>query len=274
MSLLPLVERYLRDRDAWRELFGEGFEPGAVRVVAETEERIVVEYRLVDSALTVCEIYDVRDGAIVDVRSFSGAEGLAELTRSRARVVAAADETRRRIQRDLHDGAQQRLVQSIITLKLAKADPSPELIEEALGQAERAMSDLRELVHGIMPAALTRGGLRSGIESLADRVALPVDVDVEPGRTPPQVETTAYFVIAEALTNAAKHAGATGASVRAATRDRELVVEVRDNGVGGADPARGSGLLGLADRVAACGGSLALDSPPGGGTTLTVALPL
>jgi signal transduction histidine kinase len=197
-----------------------------------------------------------------------------ELIRSRARVVAAADETRRRIQRDLHEGAQQRLVQSIITLKLARADPSPELIEEALGQAERAMSDLRELVHGIMPAALTRGGLRSGVESLRDRVALPVHADVEPGRMPAQVETTAYFVIAEALTNAAKHSGATAASVRAAKRDGALVVEIRDEGAGGAELGHGSGLVGLADRVAACGGTLELDSPAGGGTTLTVTLPL
>ena len=197
-----------------------------------------------------------------------------ELVRSRARVVAAADETRRRIQRELHDGAQQRVVQSIITLKLAKADPSPELIAEALAQAESAMSELRELVHGIMPAALTRGGLRSGVNSLLDRVALPVEVDVAPERMPPQIETTAYFVIAEALTNAAKHAGATGAHVRAARRDGELVVEVRDDGAGGANPAHGTGLLGLADRVAACGGTLTLDSPAGAGTTLTVTLPL
>src|SRR4051812_24819136 len=182
-----------------------------------------------------------------------------DLIRSRARVVAAADETRRRVQRDLHEGAQQRLVQSIITLKLARADPSPELIEEALGQAERAMSDLRELVHGLMPAALTRGGLRSAVESLVERVGLPVDTDVEPGRMPPQIETTAYFVIAEALAGA----DATGASVRAARRDGELFVEVRGAGL---EPER---LRGLADRVAACGGTLRQ-----GGTTLTVTLPL
>jgi signal transduction histidine kinase len=197
-----------------------------------------------------------------------------ELIRSRARVVAAADETRRRIQRDLHEGAQQRLVQSIITLKLARADPSPELIEEALGQVERAMSDLRELVHGMMPAALTRGGLRSGVESLRNRVALPVHADVEPGRMPAQVETTAYFVIAEALTNAAEHSGATAASVRAAKRDGALVVEVRDEGAGGAELGHDGGLVGLADRIAAVGGTLELDSPPGGGTALTVTLPL
>src|SRR4051812_34767259 len=178
-----------------------------------------------------------------------------ELIRSRARVVAAADETRRRIQRELHDGAQQRLVQSIITLKLARADPSPELIEEALGQAERAMTDLRELVQGLMPAALTRGGLRSGVEALVDRLALPVEVDVEAERMPPEIETTAYFAIAEALTD--------GASVRAVRRDGELLVEVRGAVL---EPER---LVGLSDRVAACGGTLTH-----AGTTLTVTLPL
>jgi signal transduction histidine kinase len=201
-------------------------------------------------------------------------ESREELIRSRARVVAAGDDTRRRIQRELHGGAQQRLVQAIITLKLAKADPSPELIAEALAQAESAMSELRAIVHAIMPAALARGGLRSGVESLLDRVALPVEIDVAPERMPPQIETTAYFVIAEALTNAAKHAGATGARVRAAQRDGELLVEVRDDGAGGADPETGTGLLGLADRVATCGGTLTLDSPTGAGTTLTVTLPL
>ena len=201
-------------------------------------------------------------------------ESREELIRSRARVVAAADDTRRRIQRDLHGGAQQRLVQSIITLKLAKADPSPELIAEALAQAESAMAELRAIVNGIMPAALTRGGLRSGVETLPDRVALPVELDVTPERMPPQIEMTAYFVIAEALTNAATHAGATGARVRAARHDGELLLEVRDDGAGGADPERGTGLLGLADRVAACGGTLTLDSPTGAGTTLTVTLPL
>src|SRR5262249_50075325 len=126
-------------------------------------------------------------------------ESRAELIRSRARVVAAGDETRRRIQRELHDGAQQRLVQAIITLKIARTDPSPELIDEALEQAERAMSDLRELVQGIMPAILTRGGLRSAVEALRDRAPVPVDAEVDEGRMPALVETTAYFAIAEAV---------------------------------------------------------------------------
>jgi signal transduction histidine kinase len=185
-----------------------------------------------------------------------------ELIRSRARVVAASDETRRRIQRELHNGAQQRLVQSIITLKLAKADPSPDLIEEALAQAESAMVELRDVVHGIMPAALTRGGLRSAVESLRDRVGVPIEADIEPGRMPERVETTAYFVIAEALTGAAEH-GATGAHVRAAKVDAKLVVEVTAD----ADLEYDTG---LADRVAACDGTLALSD----GTALTVTLPL
>jgi signal transduction histidine kinase len=187
-------------------------------------------------------------------------ESREELIRSRARVVAAADDTRRRIQRDLHDGAQQRIVQTIIMLKLAKADPSPELIDEALVQAERAMAELRELVQGLMPAALARGGLRSAVEALAERVSVPVQADVEPGRLPAQVETAAYFVIAEAL----RHAGETGAHVRAVRRGRELLVEVR-----GAGLERAGDLLDLTDRVAACDGTFTRSGP-----TLTAALPL
>ena len=125
-----------------------------------------------------------------------------------------------------------------------------------------------------MPAALSRGGLRAGLESLLRHVELPVSADITPERLPTDVETTAYFVVAEALTNAVKHAGATGAHVRAAEDDGALCVEVRDDGVGGADPARGTGLVGLADRVAASGGSIAITSPPGEGTTLVVRLPI
>jgi signal transduction histidine kinase len=185
-------------------------------------------------------------------------ESRAELIRSRARVVAAGDETRRRIQRELHEGAQQRLVQAIMTLKLARTAPSPDLIEEALDQVERAMSDLRGLVQGLMPAVLIRGGLRSAVESLRDRAAVLVDAEVDAGRMPALVETTAYFVIAGAL----EHAGPDGAHVRARRRDGELVVEVRGVELAG-------DLEDLADRVAACDGTLTR-----AGTTLTVALPI
>jgi signal transduction histidine kinase len=203
-----------------------------------------------------------------------------KLTVSRARLIAAADETRRRIQRDVHDGAQQRLVHTVITLKLAKralgdaAGPGPALVDEALANAERATAELRELVRGIMPAALSRGGLRAGVNSLVDHVDLPVRVDVCTQRLPATVETTAYFIVAETLTNAVKHARAGSASVRALVDGAALHLEVRDDGVGGADRSRGSGLVGLADRVAASGGAIAITSPPGKGTTVVVELPI
>jgi len=197
-----------------------------------------------------------------------------------ARLLAAADETRRRIQRDMHDGAQQRLVHTVITLKLAKAAlgdarrPVADLVDEALLNAERATAELRELVHGIMPAALSRGGLRAGVESLVDHVDVPVHIDVPSQRLPTALETTAYFVVAEALTNVVKHAGAGSAHVRAVIDGDVLKVEIRDDGIGGADPGCGSGLAGLADRVDASGGTIAITSQPGEGTTLAVKFPI
>ncbi|WP_081685963.1 GAF domain-containing protein [Candidatus Solirubrobacter pratensis] len=212
--------------------------------------------------------------------AIANTESRAELTASRARVVAASDDTRRRIQRDLHDGAQQRLVHTVIQLKLAKAAvatdaaAATELIDDALQLAQRATAELGELVHGIMPAALTRGGLRAAVESLVAHVNLPVGVEVTANRLPAGVETTAYFVIAEALTNAVKHAGATSVEVLAVDDRDALRLEVRDDGAGGADPTRGTGLVGLADRVAAAGGSITVASPPGRGTAVSVALPI
>jgi signal transduction histidine kinase len=208
------------------------------------------------------------------------AESRAQLTASRARVIAAADATRRRIQRDLHDGAQQRLVHTVLTLRLlttALADnrgTEAALAGEALRTAEQATADLRQLVHGVLPAALTHGGLRAAVESLARHVDLPLHLELGSDRLPVAVETTAYFVVAEALTNAVKHSAATGAEVRAHHDGRALLLEVRDDGIGGADAARGSGLVGLVDRVEACGGSIAITSPLGVGTTLVAELPL
>jgi GAF domain-containing protein len=212
--------------------------------------------------------------------AIANAESRAELTGSRARIVAAADESRRRIERDLHDGAQQRLVHAVIVLKLAlralaNGDSNPgELVAEALRQAEQANSELRELAHGILPAALTRGGLRAGVEALLSRVSLPVSVDVSVERVPAGVEATAYFVISEALTNVIKHAHAGRASVMARVERGELRVEVRDDGVGGALGGHGTGLEGLEDRVAALDGLLVLDSPPGEGTRVCALLPV
>jgi signal transduction histidine kinase len=203
-----------------------------------------------------------------------------ELAASRARLVASADETRRRIVRDLHDAAQQRLVHTIITLRLAQraheagdGQAAGALVSEALDHAEHANTELRELVYGILPSVLSRGGLSAGVAELTARLRVPVEVEVTRERFPAAVEATAYFVIAEALTNVAKHSGAASADVCAEVVDRTLRVEVRDDGVGGAR-ADGSGLGGLADRVAALGGQLRIESPDGGGTRVTATVPL
>lgn len=211
--------------------------------------------------------------------AIANADYRAKLTASRARVVASADEARRRLVRDVHDGAQQRLVHTLIMLRQAQTalqgsdGAVARLVEEALAQADAANVQLRELVRGIMPSALTRGGLRAGVQSLVDHMTLPVDAETLDGRLPEPIETTAYFVIAEALTNVVKHAGADRAQVRALVDGDWLEIEVSDNGRGGADPAGGSGLIGLADRVEAAGGSISVSSPPGAGTRLTVTLP-
>ena len=210
----------------------------------------------------------------------ANAESRAQLTASRARVVAAADESRRRVQRDVHDGAQQRLAQTVINLKLARQAleehpwPAAHLIDESLLHADRASSDLRDLVRGILPASLTRGGLRTGVESLCADLPIDIDLEVTSLRLPAPTETTAYFVIAEALANVVKHANATSAGVKAIAGDDTLLVEVRDNGVGGADPGAGTGLTGLFDRVEASEGTLVVESPAGVGTTLRATLPV
>jgi signal transduction histidine kinase len=212
--------------------------------------------------------------------AIANAESRAELTASRARIVAAADESRRQIERDLHDGAQQRLVHAVIVLKLAlRALPSAEsgageLVAEALRHAEQANSELRELAHGILPAALTRGGLRAGVDALVSRASLPVSIEVSVGRLPPAVEATAYFVVSEALTNVVKHARASRAEVLARLDHGELRVEISDDGVGGARADAGAGLGGLADRVAALDGRLVVETPPGGGTRVCALLPV
>ncbi len=212
--------------------------------------------------------------------AIANAEGRAALAASRARIVVAADESRRRIERDLHDGAQQRLVHTVIVLKLAlqglsRADANAgELVAEALRHAEQATAELRELAHGILPATLMRGGLRSGVESLVSRVSVPVSVDVPVERLPARVEATAYFLISEALTNVVKHARAAEAAVTARVERGQLLVEVSDDGVGGARRGYNSGLESLEDRVSALDGRLVLESPPGGGTRVCAVLPV
>jgi signal transduction histidine kinase len=210
--------------------------------------------------------------------AIANADGRAQLVASRARLLTAGDEARRRVVGDLHDGAQQRLVHTIVTLKLARNaagddDESAALVAEALAQAEQANAELRELAHGLLPAVLAEGGLRAGVEALVARVRVPVAMDVAAGRLPAEIEASAYFVVAEALTNVVKHARAGRAEVEARVEDGALHVAVRDDGVGGARPD-GSGLLGLNDRVAALGGRLRVESPRGRGTRISATLPL
>jgi PAS domain S-box-containing protein len=211
--------------------------------------------------------------------AIANAEARTEVAASRARIVAATDEERRRVVRDLHDGAQQRLVTTTMSLKMAQGAVQggdadvPALLAEALDHAEQATVELRELAHGILPGALTRGGLRAGVAALASRMPVPIDIDVTLGRLPAAVEATAYFVVAEALTNVAKHARAGRAEVTARIEHGTLAVHVRDDGVGGARPD-GSGLLGLADRLAALDGKLRVDSPADSGTLVAAAIPL
>jgi signal transduction histidine kinase len=217
--------------------------------------------------------------AALAAAAIANAENRAQLTASRARIVATADEARQRLQRDVHDGAQQRLVQTVLTLKLARdaaawGRPTDDLIEEALGYAERATAELRDLVHGILPASLSRGGLRSGIESLIADLAMSVEFAFAAPRLPTSSEITAYFIVAEALTNVVKHAAATQANVSIGFSAGRVTIEVRDNGTGGADPARGSGLTGLMDRVETAEGELTITSPLGEGTVLHASFPV
>ncbi|HEY6771119.1 MAG TPA: GAF domain-containing protein, partial [Solirubrobacterales bacterium] len=212
--------------------------------------------------------------------AISSVQARGELAASRARIVAAADEERRRVVRDLHDGAQQRLVHTVVTLKMAKSALEGEerqdaaaLVAEALQHSQEATGELRELAHGIMPSVLARGGLQAGVGALASRMPLPVETDVSVDRLPPDVEATAYFVVAEALTNVAKHARADHAAVAARLENGELRVQVSDDGIGGADE-EGSGLLGLEDRLAVLEGTLRVESPADGGTRLMAGIPV
>ena len=213
--------------------------------------------------------------------AIANAEAQAELTASRARIVATADETRRRIERDLHDGAQQRLVTLALQLRAAQAAVPRdlhglvgELDEVSLGLSD-VLDDLREFARGIHPAILAEGGLASALKGLSRRSPIPVDIELRMrGRLPEAIEVGAYYVVSEALANAAKHADASVISVEVTVADGALRIWVRDDGVGGATFARGSGLVGLKDRVEALGGHLSVDSPRGKGTSIQAELPL
>jgi PAS domain S-box-containing protein len=210
----------------------------------------------------------------------ASAEARAELAASRARIVAAGDAERRRLERNLHDGAQQQLVTLSLALrmarsKLAEHSEAAAMLDDASDQLMRALAELRELARGIHPAILTDRGLAAALEALAGRAPVPVDLSIEaPHEIPEQIEATVYYVAAEALTNIAKYANATRARVRVEWDGSRLTVEVADDGRGGADRKLGSGLSGLADRVSALGGRLRIISPAGSGTTITADLPL
>jgi signal transduction histidine kinase len=213
--------------------------------------------------------------------AIANTESRAELMASRARIVAAADETRRRIERDLHDGIQQRLVSLGLELREAQATVPPQLddFKGALSRVAEGLAgvfdELREISHGIHPAILSEGGLEPALGALRRRSAVPVKLELHAGRRlPEQVEVAAYYVVSEALTNAAKHARASVVTVELDAHDVIVRLAIRDDGIGGADPRQGSGLLGLSDRIQALGGTLEVSSPAGGGTTLLIEIPL
>ena len=205
----------------------------------------------------------------------------ADLNERRARIVAAVDESRRRIERDLHDGAQQRLATLTLRLRTAAGNVTadPEELRAVLAQAANevtaALGEVREIARGIHPAVLSQGGLGPALRALARRSAVPVELTVSTGgRLAERIEVTAYYVVCELLTNAVKHARASIVRVTAGPADGTLRLSIRDDGVGGADPAQGSGLAGLRDRVEAIGGTMLIQSPAGAGTTVLVFLPL
>jgi signal transduction histidine kinase len=249
--------------------------PGEVLTAAET--------RLLDDlvAQTGLVIDHVGLGVELQERLHQISVQAAELQAAAKRIVTAQDEARRRIERDLHDGAQQRLVTLALGLQAvsgrAASTGDPELvakIEEARHQLSQALAELREMARGIHPAILTQEGIEAALSFLAERAPFPVRLDVcLERRLAPEVETTAYFVVSEGLTNAAKHSGATGITVTGRLDDARLWIEVTDNGRGGADGHWGSGLQGLVDRLATLNGRLTVHSPIGGGTRLRAEIP-
>jgi signal transduction histidine kinase len=247
------------------------------RVWTPHEERLFHEIgrRLADALDTLLMFHNLR----ASQRKLEGSR--AELAASRARIVTAADQARRRIERDLHDGVQQRLVSLALTQRRAEATVPPELgeLQAQLSQVADglagALEELQEISRGIHPAILAHGGLAAALRSLARRSAVPVELEVRAEtRLPEPVEVAAYYIVSEALTNTAKHAHASAVHVAVEARDGVLRLSIRDDGRGGADPARGSGLIGLTDRVDALSGTIEVASPVGAGTTLQIRLPI
>jgi signal transduction histidine kinase len=282
-----VVAYWLPERGEYVELDGE---------VPDTEGRVTTEItnhgRRVGALVhdvAACEMPDLlSEAAAAAALAIENARlqvelraRLEALRASRARLVEAGDAERRRLTRDLHDGAQQRLVSLMIELKLARqrfdADPelARKLLDSAVDNASAAVDDLRDLAAGIHPAVLSQRGLDAAIESLATRASFPVELESRlDDRLPLPVETAAYFVVAEALTNVAKYANASYAAVSARVEDGTAVIEIRDDGAGGANSSSGSGLRGLADRVGALDGTLRVDSPEGAGTIIRASIPL
>jgi signal transduction histidine kinase len=232
------------------------------RFPADTEQRIADFTELVGTAI-------------------ANADSSAQLTASRARIITAADDARRRIERDLHDGTQQRLVSLSLGLRLARATVPAELVEpqrqigRVADELDEVLEELSEIARGIHPAILSEGGLGPALRTLARRAVIPVELDIRTRtRAADRIEVAAYYVVSEALTNITKHARASCANVVVEQRDALLHLAIRDDGIGGADPARGSGLIGLRDRVQALGGSIEVDSRPREGTAIVVELPL
>ena len=268
-------DRYFADSSCCSLLAVPILSRGTLRAV------LVLENRLIRGAFTTERLDGVTLIAGQLAVSLDNAQLYAELTTSRARIIATADQTRRRIERDLHDGAQQRLVSLALQLRAAQAAVPPELhdlgaqLEHAVAEASGALDELGEIARGIHPAILAAGGLHPALKMLARRFPIPVDLQVNAeARLLEPVEVSAYYVVAEALTNAAKHAGASAVSVDVEVVGEALHVAVRDNGAGGADITGGTGLIGLKDRVEALGGRIFLESPHGAGTTLRAQLPL
>jgi signal transduction histidine kinase len=251
------------------------FSRGVLRAV------LLLENRLIRGAFTADRLDAVQLIAGQLAVSLDNAQLYAELSASRARIVATADQTRRRIERDLHDGAQQRLVSLALQLRAAQAAAPPEAaglarqVGDVAAGLAGALEELREIAHGLHPAILAEGGLRPALKALARRSAVPVRLDVQvAGRLPEPAEIAAYYAVSEALTNTIKHAHASAADVEVTVPDGVLHVKVRDDGRGGAAFGPGSGLIGLKDRIEAAGGRITLHSPPGAGTTVQIALPL
>ena len=259
---------------------------GCIRAALDARRLATVEYRL-RTHLGEERDFEVRvapsgpDEVLAVVRDVTDLrQAMRDLTESRARIVAAGDAERRRVERNLHDGAQQRLVTVALHLHLVKrrleTDPTevPALVEAAQTELTLALEEIRELVRGLHPRLLSDRGLGPALAALAERAVLPVEIaELPPERLPPAVEAAAYYVVAEALANAAKHSHASLVSVRIRAEEACTLLEVADDGVGGADTGSGTGLRGLWDRVAALGGTLELTSPAGVGTTLRARLP-